>query len=270
MVHGRGGGELPARDQGAQLGHPSRCRVGRHRDDALGTGGHQGEREGIITAQDGETGRAMQQDLVDLGEIAGCLLDRGDAGHFREREGGARLDVATGAARHVVDDHRQPGIGGDRAKVREDAPLRRLVVHRRDVEQMGRARLAHHARVGDGLSRVVGASARHHRHPALHDVNRDLDDAPLLVRRHRDGFSGRTDGHDEVDALGELPRDQCAQRGLVNRATRVERRHEGGATSAQGKAHGRRSLMVKVPVRPTSQSAATNAPSAKTRRSRAS
>ena len=70
------------------------------------------------------------------------------------------LDRDAGAARDVVEDHRQVGRVGDHPEVREHARLRRLVVVRRDDhDAVGAGLLAVLVQL-DGVRGLVRAAAR--------------------------------------------------------------------------------------------------------------
>src|SRR6185437_8975200 len=222
--------------------------------------------------------RAITDDVHDLTEISRRLLHRNDRRDLGQGERRARFDVAAGATRHVVHDYGQVDGVGDRAEMRDDPALRRLVVHRAHVQQVGGARGAHFLGERDGFARVVRPRARDDRYAAAGFVCDDLHHAAVLGHGHRGGFARRSAWHKKVYAFGDLPRDDRSERALVDRAIARERGGERGAAPeesrrgrhARGTSARRKSRIVYTPRRPMSQRAAASAPSANTRRSRAS
>ena len=81
---------------------------------------------------------------------------RGCSAEAQQRLG---ADRRAGAARDVVEHHRQVGGVGDGGEVRDQPGLRRLVVVRRDDQQAVRARLCGRLGQLDGVRGVVGADA---------------------------------------------------------------------------------------------------------------
>ena len=80
--------------------------------------------------------------------------------------------IAAGARRHVVEDHRQRHRLGDRAEVQVQPLLRRPVVVGRDLQQAVGARLARRLGQRDRLGRRVRAGAGDHRHALLRRLRR--------------------------------------------------------------------------------------------------
>src|SRR6185312_8397338 len=136
----------------------------------------------------------------------------------------------------------------------------------------------HHPGVRQCARSIVGSRARDDRDSSGNNFCRDLDNATLFVRRHCRRLSGRPAWDDVVDPLLYLPRDEAAQCFFVQLASGSERSDYRGASATQ---HGNcrfhrtssldnTSSSVKTPRRPISHLAATSAPSANTRLSRAS
>src|SRR5262249_23271597 len=137
----------------------------------------------------------------------------------------------------------------------------------------------------DGALRVVRRRTGNDGHALRRGLDDDLDHATLLGGRHGRRFARAAAGHEKVHALGDLPLDQRPQRPLIHRAAARERRGERGTTASESCRHPRQSpplpppplrafvpstsRMVNTPRFPMSQAAATSAPSANTRRSRA-
>jgi hypothetical protein len=173
-----------------------------------------------------------------LEDVARRLLDADDLRQLRQPLGGRRLDVAAGAARHVVEHDRQVRVGSNRRVVLVDAFLRRLVVVRRHRQDAVGARIG--GRMGglDDLCRVVATGAREHRHHALHLVHDGLDDGPLLGCRERRRLARRADRHQEMNPGLDLPPREAAHASLIDSAVGGERRDQGGATASEGTSWG--------------------------------
>ena len=139
----RAAAKSPASAASTSRRHPVRHDVGGHGNHAAAADRHQRQRQRIVAAQDLEVRRHAAADLAHLRHVAGRFLDADDVGDRGEPGQRSRLDVAAGAARHVVDDDRQRGPRGNRPVVLEQAFLRRLVVvgrHRQqplDAERLG-------------------------------------------------------------------------------------------------------------------------------------
>ena len=179
------------------------------------------------------------QNVGDLSEISRRFFHGDDVLDLRQRERGLGLDVPAGAAGHVVHDDRQVRRAGDPLEVLDDAPLWRLVVHRRDVQQVRRTGGFHLLRHRDRFLRVVRAGAGDYGHASLRLLDRDLDDTTVLGRRHRRGFAGRSAGDQKVDSLLDLPVDKFAERRLVECAVLCERRYERRAAAFESLSHSR-------------------------------
>src|SRR5688572_17261311 len=146
------------------------------------------------------------------------------------------------------------------------------------MRRAGRFHLPRHDNCPGG---VVRAGTSDHGHPPGDGFDRDLDYATMFGAAHRRRFAGGATWHDEMDPFGNLPLDETTQRSLVHFSVALERGDQGGAAARQGASVHRASsvcrstsLIVKTPPPPPfcpcSHSAADIAPSANTRRSRAS
>src|SRR6185437_10219387 len=129
----------------AELRDECGSHVGGYRGNTIAARGQHRESESVISRQHGEIMRTMTEYLGDLREIPGRLLNRDDVGMVRKLESGLGGDIARGPARHVVDDDWEVDRIRDRPKVRHYSPLGRLVVGGRNVQQVCRAGVAHHA-----------------------------------------------------------------------------------------------------------------------------
>ena len=119
-------------------------------------------------------------DLRDLREITRRFLDRDKARVFGQFEATAHVEIDGRATRHVVKHDRQVTGIGDGAEMRDHGPLRRLVVHRRDVQQVRSADRFHLARRGDRALRIVRPGTGDDWHPPVDLLDRDLDHTTML------------------------------------------------------------------------------------------
>ena len=107
------------------------------------------------------------------------VLDRDDPVVGGDRAVGLVGDRDAGAARDVVEHHRQAARRGDRLEVRGHAGRRGLVVVGRHEQHAVGADLLGLRGELDGVRGVVGADARDDLHPVAHR----LDDGPQDLRR---------------------------------------------------------------------------------------
>ena len=231
LMLGARGGEVAGERGIHQPGHAVGHEVGRDRDHAAAADRHQRQRQRVVATEHREVVGDDAADLAHLLHVARGFLDPhdvGDRGQARQR---SRLDVAAGAAGHVVDDDRQRRPGGNRAVVLVQAFLRGLVVVRRhreqalDPERLGGVRELGH------LGGVVAADAGEHGDLPRADLDGDADHGIPLGPRQRRRLARRATGHDEVDAATDLPLHQRAQRPLIHGARRRKRRHQRRADS---------------------------------------
>ena len=119
----------------------------------------------------GGNGAAHFAHLLD---VAGRFLHADDVRDGREPHERGGIDVAAGAARHVVHDDRQRRALGDGFVVLEETVGRGLVVVGRHGKQAIRAGALHLARRVNDLPSVVSACAREHRHLAARFLDANL------------------------------------------------------------------------------------------------
>ena len=154
------------------------------------------------------------------------------------------LDRHAGAARDVVEDHRQVGRVGDEAEVREDAGLRRLVVVRRDDhDAVGAGLLARLVEL-DGVRGLVGAAARDDLGAAGGDILADLDEPDLLGVGQRAGLTGGAGDDDAVGARGDDVVDVLLDGGPVDLAVGRHRSDERDEHLTEGIAGVRHALQA--------------------------
>src|SRR5262249_30180711 len=158
-----------------------------------------------------------------------------------------------------VDDDRQRRAVGDRAKVLEEALLRRLVVVGRHRQETVRAGPAHVFGKMDHFARVVAAGAGEDRHAAAGLLDQSLDrPEPLLVRERR-ALAGGAARDQEVNAGVDLPAAEATDGRLVEVAGAGERCDQRRADSGEWRAHEMppdaglktRATTVRCPARPS-------------------
>ena len=190
----------------------------------------------------------------------------------RERRGGQQVDARCGRGRC----RGRPGrveASATARKWRAEPVLRGLVVVGRGGEDAVDAEGAHAPGLVHGAAGVVAGRAGHHRHPAGGGLDHRRDDLLALAVVHGLRLAGGAAGHEEVDAFGDLPLDERAERPKVERAVLGERRDQRGAAALEAchpPSPNSMSSTVCTPGCPGSHSAAASAPAAKPSRLRAS
>ena len=112
------------------------------------------------------------------------------------------MDVAGGAARHVVNDNLCARFGAERLEVLLDAFLRGVVVVTRNAEDRDFRNLQHFFDHLDGFAGAVAACACNHGHAAVHVVERELDDVEVLLVGDRRTLARGTHGENASYARG--------------------------------------------------------------------
>ncbi len=195
------------------------------------------------TMKSSGTARQISHICVD---VARRFLDADDVRDRRRRTSVAGLDVAAGAAGHVVDDDRQADRVGDRAVVLEQPFGRGLVVVRRHRQDARRASVAHAA--AQLRSLPACCSRRRRRAPAL---RRSASSTTSSTTRTRS--SSVSVGLSPVVPQGTrkwMPASICRRasrrtRRFVQRAVARERRDErGAATGKSAHSHFPRQLLA--------------------------
>ncbi|MPM91481.1 hypothetical protein SDC9_138612 [bioreactor metagenome] len=150
---------------------------------------------------------------------------------------GVVLHIGHRAAGHVVQVHGQIAHGlGNRLEMLVLAFLARLVVVGHDLQlAVGTHALGKPCEL-DGLGRRVGTATSHHRNAACSLLHGHADDLAVLF--HVDGgrFAGRADHAQARRALGDMPVDQFAQRGVVHTAVFLHGGDQGDDAAGQGSA----------------------------------
>jgi len=86
---------------------------------------------------------------------------------------------------------------------------------------------------------MMAAGAGHDGHATFRLLDRDLDDAPMLVGRHRRRLARRSARNEKVNALLDLPIDEFPERRFVQRAVLREGRDERGTAALESLSHSR-------------------------------
>ena len=175
------------------------------RDRAYGTFAHARNVDGVLAGEQREVLAAQRLELRDAAHLSACFLERDDVlmrGEATDRLG---LQVTSRALWYVVEHHRQVHVVGDGREVPVQAFLRRPVVVRRDLKRSVRTSRTSGPRHFERLAGVVGAGARDHGHPAIHDTHNAFNDTHVLVDRKGCGFTCRTHRHNAVRTFGDMP-----------------------------------------------------------------
>ena len=143
------------------------------------------------------------------------------------------LDRGAGAARDVVEHHRQVDRVGGGLEVPHQGLLRRLVVVRRHQQQAVRAGLLGAAGQLDGVMGVVGARARDHPGPVPDRLDDGADQALLLVVAGRGRLTGRPADHQAVVAVVDQVGGDPLGRVEVEPAVGAERGDHRGEDAAE-------------------------------------
>src|SRR4051812_38128609 len=101
------------------------------------------------------------------------------------------------------------------------------------MQQVRGAELLHRARERDRLGGVVRPSTGDDWDATARLLDGNLDDAPMLLERQRRSLARAAARDQEMNAFGDLPIDERAQRGFVERAVRLERSDHRGAAAVE-------------------------------------
>ena len=159
------------------LRHLMRDGIGGDGDEADAAEGNRGEGESVVAGKDAEGARELGEQVSDLYDVAGGLLDADDVGDLGQAEYDGGLEVDAGAAGNVVEQDGQMRGFCDGAEVAELALLLGLVVVRVGGEDAVEAvELRKLFDVGDGLVGGVVRAAGKDRNASGGSGDGDLDD----------------------------------------------------------------------------------------------
>ena len=166
---------------------------------------------------------AREASLLTGTEIGG--LD--DARSVAQGRDGCRLHVATRTRGHVVHHHGKAAVRSDLSEVAAQSVLGRAHVIRRHHQRRIGTQCLRTLRQRNGFRGGRFAGTRDHRHAMIDTLDRERQQALVFVLVQHVGFAGGTGHHDALGAAVELVIDQPPEYGQVERAGRVERRHDG-------------------------------------------
>ncbi len=209
-----------------------RRHIGGHRNAAVAAMGVERQRRAVLT-------RELVEALAKRGALLRCphriggrVLHPGDVLQVIQPLHGLDGHVDHRAAGDVVDDDRNADRVVDRLEVLIEPFLGRLVVVRRDHQHRRRAGLLRMLRQSDRFGGRVGTGAGDHRHPPPGLVDAPLDHALMLVVIDGWALAGGPHRHQAMSSLGDLPVDELAESGLVQRPV-FKRCHQGSVGSPE-------------------------------------
>ena len=185
--------------------------VGEHGDHAFAAEGHQGQGHVVLAGVDGQVLPALGGDPGGHGGVAAGLLHRHDIGVLGQLHIGGHLNIAAGAAGHVIEDAGHLHLVGDEVEALHQALLRGLVVIGGDQQQAVGPQFFGFQGQLDAEGGVVAAGAGDDRHPARHLLDDKVYDFQVLLAGHGGGFPCGAAGDDGVDLVLQLELHQPVQ-----------------------------------------------------------
>ncbi len=220
-------GEIGLRGRVIKRHHRRRGDVRGHRNHAVTAVRHVTQQRRIVTRDEREARRDVDAQLAHAVHGAGGVLDADDVGQLGQACDGVVAHVDDGAARHVVQHHRNFDVVVQRLEMLVQTFLGRLVVvGRNDQDGVGADGLGV-VRQLERLMGVVGPRAGDHLDAAGGLFDAELDDVAVLFHRQGRGLARRADRHQAVHARGDLIVDQLFK-GLEIDAPVGERGHHRG------------------------------------------
>ena len=201
------------------------------------TEGYDRHSEVVLAGQDGKSRRRATDDFHDLCERSGSFLGAHDVAVLRQAQGCLGRHVGTGAAWDVVHHDRRLDSVGHRSEVLVEAFLRRLVVVGDDDEDAIDAHLIDLFRQRHHGRRRVPSRSCQHPNPVVALLSHYLDNSDPLCRAHGNAFAGRSARYDAIHTALDLPVDQGAKRGFIERSVPLERSDDGGESSSPASDH---------------------------------
>ncbi len=195
-----------------EIAHLAGDDIGGDADDAHGSDGHEGEREGVVAAEGGEGIRAGGDELIDAFDAAAGFLHGDDVrAGGGETGGGVDADFDAAAAGDAVEDDAAGGGVGDGFEVLEEAFLGRFVVVGADLEDGFAAGGFSGFGEFDGFVGAVAAGAADDGAAAVGESGGEGDDVLVFLVGEGGGFTGGADWDDAGDAVVELEVDEFAE-----------------------------------------------------------
>src|SRR5436190_7814182 len=180
LVHLARSRHVPGREQLRHLPQARTDEVGRDGDHPDRPQRHREEHGRVVAAVDLEVRRRLRDQAGEPVEVPGGVLHADDVRDLREREKGGVFDAGSGPSGDVVGEDREIRRRRDPLEVGEDAPLRRLVVVRRDDQEAVRAGTFRRLRELERLLRGVGARAADDLSAALGRLHDRAEEVRLL------------------------------------------------------------------------------------------
>ena len=200
--------------------------VGDNGDNAAAPTSDEREGEGIVAGKDGEVFGAVLDDFGSLDEVARSFFDRHEffAG-FSQAEGRFGVHVGAGPARYVIDDHRYGGGFRNSHIVLKDALLRRFAVGgATGHEGVKTVEVVVFDAVSQFFGVIMSKKAGDEGNATICFLDGKIKDLAAFFGAERDGFAGRAEGDDIVDAPFDHKVDHFFEGGVVD-VVIFERRH---------------------------------------------
>ena len=163
--------------------------------------------------------------VAHTGNVSGRVFYAHNPRQFRKLTHGLRRHIDDRAARNIVDHDRQIAAVMQLAVMRQQAPLRRLVVVWRHNEARIRAGFLGELHETHGFDGVVGPGPRDHRNTTRHYFDDLFDHGLMLFVGQSRAFTRCPDRHQTMRAFADMPLDQLLERIQIQLAV-LERRDE--------------------------------------------
>ena len=181
-------------------------------DYALGSAGHEGKGESVVSGEDHEVVAQLAEGFRNLGRAPARFLEGADMGIFLVQtghRGGGYLNPAAGG--YGVKYDGLFGALGQGAEVGHQSLLAWLVVVGGDEEESVGSSLVRFLGKMNGFLRGVGSGARNDRNATLDLINGLGYDLEVLAVGEGRGFSRRAAGNDPGDAGCQLAVEQVPE-----------------------------------------------------------
>ena len=228
---------IPGRKRAHHLGHLSRRHIGGHADNALSTDAHEGQRQGIIAADDLKFWSAGRSQLADAVARTPSFFDADDILKVRRQAlNGVETDLDAATTRDTVKQDGQPCGPGDGREVLIHAFLRGLVVVRGHLERAIHSQLLGLLSQEDGLLRRIATRTRQDWQLAARKLHGQLDHLQVFVIIQCRRLTGGSHGHDAIHPALNLGANQFLKGRFVqfSIAKRGDQCRESASKHSQG------------------------------------
>ncbi len=208
---------------GDELG---RGQVGRGEDAAVAAQAEAVEVEDVLSREDGEVRRRVQEELHRLPDVAAGVLEAAHGREGRELADRLVLDIAAGAVGDVVDEDGKPGDVRQGAEVLEDAALVRPVVVGTGNERARQGVFLERLHPGRHPAGVIAAHPRDHGQAPVHLPEDPLQGREVLVVGDRGNLARGGERDEPGNAAVGVIIDEPVEAFVVHLAVR-ERGDEG-------------------------------------------